>query len=56
MHSWLLIQLSIMNVNDIILYQWLSFPEYLHKRSKSMHIKDIDIETTSCLDFAHKIG
>ena len=34
-------------VTDIILYQWLSFPEYLHKRSKYMHIKVIGIETTS---------
>ena len=38
-----------MNVTDIILYQWLSFPEYLHKMYKSMHIKVIGIETTfSC--------
>ena len=36
-----------MNVTDIILYQWLSFPVYLHKKSKSMHIKVIGIETTS---------
>ena len=42
-----------MNVTDILLYQWLSFPEYLHKRSKSMHIKVIGIDTTSsCYDFA----
>ena len=27
-----------MNVTDIILHQWLSIPEYLHKMSKSMHI------------------
>ena len=46
-----------MNVTDIILYQWLRCPEYLHKRSISMHIKVIGIKTTSsCLDFAHKIG
>ena len=36
-----------MNVTDIILHQWLSIPEYLHKMSKSMHIKVIVIETTS---------
>ena len=46
-----------MNVTDIILYQWLSIPEYLYKMSKSMHIKVKVIETTfSCKDFAHKIG
>ena len=27
-----------MKVTDIILHQWLSIPEYLHKMSKSMHI------------------
>ena len=48
MHYWLLIQVSIMNVTDIILHQWLSIPEYLHKMSKSMHIKILVIETTSC--------
>ena len=40
-----------MNVTDIILHQWLSISEYLHKMSisdKSMHIKVIVIETTSC--------
>ena len=36
-----------MNVSDIIQHQWLSIPEYLHKMSKSMHIKVIVIETTS---------
>ena len=36
-----------MNVTDIILHQWLSIPEYLHKMVKSMHIKAIVIETTS---------
>ena len=46
-----------MNVIDIILHQWLSIPEYLHKMSRSMHIKVLVIETTSsCLDFAQKIG
>ena len=46
-----------MNVTDIILHQWLSIPEYLHKMSKSMHIKVIVIETIlSCYDFAQKIG
>ena len=46
-----------MTVTDIILYQWLSIQEYLHKMFKSMHIKVIVIETTSsCYDFAHKIG
>ena len=46
-----------MNVTDIILYQWLSIPEHLHKMSKSMYIKVKVIETTaSCKDFAHKIG
>ena len=39
--------MSIMNVTDIILHQWLSIPEYLHKMSKSIHIKVIVIETTS---------
>ena len=34
-----------MNVTDIILHQWLSIPEYLHKMSKSMHIKVLVIET-----------
>ena len=43
----LLMQVSIMNVTDIMLYQRLSIPEYLHKRSKSMHIKVTVIETTS---------
>ena len=57
MHQWLLIQVSIMNVTAIILYQWLSSPEYLHKMSKFMHIKVKVIETTSsCKDFANKIG
>ena len=37
-----------MNVTDIILHQWLSIPENLHKMSKSMHIKVIVIEITSC--------
>ena len=37
-----------MNVTDIILHQWLSIPEDLHKMSKSMHIKVIVIDTTSC--------
>ena len=27
-----------MNVTDIILHQWLSISEYLHKMSKSMYI------------------
>ena len=36
-----------MNVTDIILHQWLSIPDYLHKMSKAMHKKDIFIETTS---------
>ena len=36
-----------MNVTDIILHQWLSIPEYLHKMSKSVYIKVIVIETTS---------
>ena len=46
-----------MNVADIILYQWLSIPEYLHKTSKSMNLKVKVIETTSsCKNFAHKIG
>ena len=48
MHLWLLIQVSIMNFTDIILHQWLSIPEYLYKMSKSMHIKVIVIDTTSC--------
>ena len=39
--------MSIMNVTDIILHQWLNIPEYLHKMSKSMHIKVIITETTS---------
>ena len=37
-----------MNVTDILLHQWLRVPEYLHKMSKSMHIKVIVIEKTSC--------
>ena len=46
-----------MNVTDIILYQCLSIPEYLHKMSSSMHIQVKVIEiTSSCKDFAHKIG
>ena len=46
-----------MNDTDIILYQWLSIPEYLHKMSRSKHIKVKVIETTSsCIDFSHKIG
>ena len=36
-----------MNITDNIPYQWLSFPEYLHKKSKSMHIRVIGIELTS---------
>ena len=36
-----------MNVTDIILHQWLSIPEYLHKMSRSVHIKVIVIEKTS---------
>ena len=36
-----------MNDSDIILYQWFSIAEYLHKMSKSMHVKVIVIETTS---------
>ena len=36
------------DVTDIILHQWLSIPEYLHKMSKSMHIKATVIEITSC--------
>ena len=36
-----------MNVTDIILHQWLSIPEYLHKMSKSMHKEVIVIETAS---------
>ena len=48
MHKWLLIQVSIMNVTDIILHQWLNIPEYLDKMSKSMHRKVLVIETTSC--------
>ena len=40
---------------DVILHQWLSIPEYLYKRSLSMHIKVKVIETTSsCKDFSHK--
>ena len=39
--------MSIMNVTDIILHQWLNIPEYPHEMSKSVHIKVIDIETTS---------
>ena len=42
-----------MNVTDIILHQWVTIPEYLHKITKSMHIKVIVIDTTSsCKDFA----
>ena len=38
-----------MNVTDILPHQWLNISEYLHKMSKSMHVKVIVIETTfSC--------
>ena len=47
---------SIMHVTDSILHQWLSIPEYLHKRSKSMHMKLIVIETSSCQDLSHEIS
>ena len=43
--------MSIMNVTDIILRQWLSTPEYLHKMSKSMHIKVIVIVKFFLLSF-----
>ena len=36
-----------MNITDIILHRWLGIPEYLHKMSKSMHMKVTVIETTS---------
>ena len=39
-----------MNVTDIILHQWLSIPESLHKMSKSMHVKVIVIETRFCTE------
>ena len=40
---------------NIIPHQWLIIPEYLYKRSKSMHIKVKVIETTSfCQDISHK--
>ena len=40
---------------DIILHYWLSIPEYLYKRSKSMHTKVKVIETTSfCQAISHK--
>ena len=48
MHQWLLIQVSIMDVTDIILHQWLSIPENLYKMSESVHIKVKVIEITSC--------
>ena len=42
---------------DVILHQWLSIPDYLYKRSISMHIKVkvkvIEI-TSSCQDGSHK--
>ena len=43
-----------MNVTDIILHQWLSIPEYLHKMSKSMHIKVIVIETVLLVKISHR--
>ena len=53
MHKWMQIQISIMHVTDI-LHQWLSIPEYLHKSSKSTHMKVIVIEISSfCQDFSH---
>ena len=40
---------------DVILHQCLTIPEYLYKRSISMHLKVKVIETTSsCQDFSHK--
>ena len=39
--------MNVTDIIDIILHQWLSIPEYLHKMSKSVHIKVIVIETTS---------
>ena len=47
MHKWVKIQISIMHVTDIP-QQWLSIPDYLHKRFKSMHIKVIVIEISFC--------
>ena len=41
---------------DIIPHQWLSVPDYLYKRSKSMHIKVKVIETTSsCQDLGQSM-
>ena len=47
---------SLMHFIDIILYQWLNVPEYLHKRSKYMNMKVIVIETTSSFQrFSHEM-
>ena len=47
---------SVMHVTDIIVHQWLSIPEYLHKRTKYMNMKVIVIEkTSSCQDISHEI-
>ena len=40
-----------MNVTDIILHQWLSIPEYLHKMSKSMHKKSHSYRNNFLLRF-----
>ena len=42
-----------MNVTDIILYQWLSFPEYLHKKVQIYAYKVIGIETTPLVKISH---
>ena len=40
-----------MNVTDIILHQWLSIPEYLHKMFKSRHIEVIVLLNNFLLRF-----
>ena len=45
--------MSLMNVTEIILHQWLSISEYLYKMSKSMHIKVIVIENKLLVKISH---
>ena len=41
---------------DVILHQWLGIPEYLYKRSISMHLKVKVIGTPSlCQDFSQNM-
>ena len=41
----------------VILHQWLSFQEYLHKMFISMHMQIIVIEINAfCKDFSHQLS